>query len=54
MAVSTMLLLEEPEEDSVSIQEIAADVTLRAVFAGDVVPAVHQTVDGDDGAGAPQ
>src|SRR5699024_10262339 len=31
------------------VQEVAADVTLGAVLAGDVVPAVHQAVDRDDG-----
>ena len=30
-------------------QEVAADVALGAVLAGDVVPAVHEAVDGDDG-----
>ena len=35
----------------VRYQQIAADVALRAVLAGDVIPAVYQTVDGDDGAG---
>ena len=33
------------------VQEITADIALGAVFAGDVIPAVHQTVDGDDGVG---
>ena len=31
------------------IHIVAADITLGAVLAGDIVPAVHQTVDGDDG-----
>ena len=31
------------------VQEVAADVTLGAVLTGDVVPAVHQAVDRDDG-----
>ena len=32
-------------------QQIAADIALRAVLAGNVIPAVYQTVDGDYGAG---
>ena len=32
------------------IQEIAADIAFRAVFAGDIIPAVFEAVDGDDGA----
>ena len=33
-------------------QQVAADVSLRAVLAGDVVPPVYQPVDRDDGSGA--
>ena len=31
-------------------QEIAADISLRTVFTGDIVPAVHKTVNCDHGA----
>ena len=33
-------------------QQVTADVSLRAVLAGDVVPPVYQPVDRDDGSGA--